>query len=425
MTTAHPAPRAVTPTPSRPTWRPVVAAGIGNVLEWYDVIVYAYMAPVIAALFFPAGNQAVALISTYAGLVVSYLVRPVGAMVIGNLADRRGRKTALTLTIALMTLGVAMIAFAPTFATVGVAAPAVLMLARLVQGFSAGGEFGAATTFMAESATTGRRFLASWQAATQGMAMVLAGTAGYLLFTVIDAQAVHDWAWRVPFAVGILIGPVGLWIRNRIPDTAEFRRTSPIPNPLATTLSRHGGRVVVGAMCVGMAGMSVYLITYLAAYAMRLGLPSWSGYAAAAAAGLMVAVGAPCFGRLADRVGAVPVLITAAVTGLAVVYPLLSLLLAHRSAMTLVTVEVILGVVIAAYFGTLPGLLVELFDTQIRTTGIAISYNFGMIFMGSLGPLLLAAWTETTLRAPAYYFMCIAPISILGVILARRVFGIR
>jgi len=423
MTTAHTPPAGLrrAGAPER-TWRSVLAAGLGNVMEWYDVIIYAYMAPVLAVLFFPKSDPTAALISTYAGLLISYLIRPVGAMVIGNLADRHGRKAALTLTIALMTVGVAIIAVTPTYASIGIAAPAILMVSRLIQGFSAGGEFGAATTFMAESADVGRRFVASWQASTQGMAMILAGVSGWLLFTTVDTDALHDWAWRLPFVFGILIGPIGLWIRNRIPDTPEFRETEPIAHPLRTTLRDHWGRVLVGTLCVGMAGMGVYLITFLAAYAIRLELAPWSGYAAAATAGAAVAVLAPCFGRLADRVGAVPILFGAAVTGFVAIHPLLSFLLTHRTTGALILVEALLGVVIAAYFGTLSGLLVDLFDTEVRTTGIALSYNVGMVFMGSLGPLLLTAWSDVTLRAPAYYFMLIAPLSMVGVLLARRLY---
>ncbi|AIY16663.1 MFS transporter [Pimelobacter simplex] len=422
MTTAPTPSAGLRRTAPRSSWRSVVAAGLGNVMEWYDVIIYAYMAPVLAVLFFPRSDQTAGLISTYAGLLISYLIRPVGAMVIGNLADKHGRKAALTLTIALMTLGVAIIAITPTYASIGLAAPAILMVSRLIQGFSAGGEFGAATTFMAESAQVGRRFLASWQAATQGMAMILAGVSGWLLFTTVDTETLHSWAWRLPFVFGILIGPIGLWIRNRIPDTEEFRATEPIANPLRTTLRDHWGRVLVGTLCVSMAGMGVYLITFLAAYALRLDLAQWSGYAAAATAGTVIAVLAPCFGRLADRIGAVPILLTAAVVGFVSIYPLLSFLLSHRSTGALILVEAFIGVVIAAYFGTLTGLLVELFDTEVRTTGIALSYNVGMIFMGSLGPLLLTAWSDVTLRAPAYYFMMIAPLSIIGVVLARKLY---
>ena len=207
------------PDQRRTARKAVVAASLGNALEWFDIIVYAFMAPVISKLFFPELGDTLGLIITFGLFGVSYLIRPLGAIVIGNYGDTHGRKAALTLTIALMTGGVALMAFAPTYATIGVAAPLLIVVSRLIQGFSAGGEFGSATAFMTENSAERKAFYASWQVATQGASMFMAASAGFLLNTVVSPETLMDWAWRLPFIFGMLIGPVGLWIRMTMDDT--------------------------------------------------------------------------------------------------------------------------------------------------------------------------------------------------------------
>lgn len=403
--------------------RAVVAAGLGNVLEWYDIIVYAFMAPVISVLFFPNTDPNVALISTYLGVGVSYLIRPIGALVIGNFGDRRGRKAALTLTIGLMTLGVAIMAFAPTYATIGVGAPIVLMISRLIQGFSAGGEFGSATTFMTENAQKHKAYYASWQVATQGGAMLLAGLSGWLLFSLLDPDALSSWGWRLPFIFGILIGPVGLWIRARMDETPEFAVAEKLESaPLKAAFSTHLGRILVAAMCVGLATMSVYLITYLPAFAMTLGLPDWSGYAGAVLAGLIALVLSPVVGKFADQVGQTRIMMVAAGVGMVIVVPMVQLIVSVGSVWALLVVEAILGLLMAAYFAPLPSLMTQLFPVQVRTTGMSVAYNIGVTSMGSFAPAILAAWTQASLLAPGFYYMIIGVISLVGLVLARRLY---
>lgn len=403
--------------------RAVVAAGLGNVLEWYDIIVYAFMAPVISVLFFPNTDPTVALISTYLGVGVSYLIRPIGALVIGNFGDRRGRKAALTLTIGLMTLGVAIMAFAPTYATIGVGAPIVLMLSRLIQGFSAGGEFGSATTFMTENAQEHKAYYASWQVATQGGAMLLAGLSGWLLFSLLDPDALSSWGWRLPFIFGILIGPVGLWIRARMDETPEFAAAEKLESvPLKAAFGTHLGRILVAAMCVGLATMSVYLITYLPAFAMTLGLPDWSGYAGAVLAGVIALVLSPVVGKLADRLGQTRIMMVSAGVGMVIVVPMVQLIISVGSVWALLVVEAILGLLMAAYFAPLPSLMTQMFPVQVRTTGMSVAYNIGVTSMGSFAPAILAAWVQSSLLAPGFYYMIIGVISLIGLVLARRLY---
>lgn len=406
--------------------RAVVAASMGNALEWFDIIIYAFMAPVISRLFFPQLGDPIGLIVTYGLFGVSYLIRPVGALVLGSYGDRSGRKAALTLTIALMTVGVALMAFAPTYATIGIAAPLLIVCSRLVQGFSAGGEFGSATAFMTENARERKAFYASWQVATQGISMFLAALWGFVLNTVVDPVTLDAWAWRLPFMFGLLIGPVGLWIRLRMDDTPEFAEAEKVESPLRWTLRHHTARVLAAAACVGVATMSVYLITYLPTFAQKnLGLPPWSGYAGAVVAGLVIMVGSPIIGLLADRVGQTKIMLTAAAVGLVVAYPMFILLTGRPTVGALIGAEIIIGMLGASYFAPLPSMLSAMFPVEIRTTGMSLAYNIGVTLLGGFAPTVLAWLVTYNLRAPSFYYMAVAIVSIVGLLVARRAYGSR
>jgi MHS family proline/betaine transporter-like MFS transporter len=185
------------------SWRLVMAASIGNALEWFDLVVYGFFAVIIARLFFPAGNDTVSLLLTLGTFGVSFFMRPLGAIVLGTYADRAGRKAALTLSILLMMIGTLVIVLLPTYASIGMAAPLILVAARLVQGFSAGGEFGSATAFLAEHEPARRGFFASWQVASQGLTTLLAAGFGAVLTHQLTPQQLDAWGWRVPFLFGL------------------------------------------------------------------------------------------------------------------------------------------------------------------------------------------------------------------------------
>ena len=193
--------------------RAVAAASIGNALEWFDFVVYGFFAVTIAKLFFPTGNESVSLLLALATFGVTFFVRPLGAIVLGGYADRYGRKAAFTLTIGLMIIGTAMIAVTPVYATVGLLAPLLIVLARIVQGVSAGGEFGSATAFLAEQNPQRRGFFGSWQFASQGLTTILATGFGVTLTSLLSSEELERWGWRVPFIFGLLIAPVAWYIR--------------------------------------------------------------------------------------------------------------------------------------------------------------------------------------------------------------------
>lgn len=414
--------------------RAVVASSIGNALEWFDIIVYSSFAVVISALFFEpagqAGGQTTGILLTFGTFAVSYLVRPIGAMVLGSFADRHGRKGALTLTIMLMMLGTLIMACAPTTAVMGPAAALVILLARLIQGFSAGGEFGTATAFLIENAPDRKAFYGSWQVATQGVSMFLASAFGFTLFTVLDHDALYSWGWRIPFFFGLLIGPVGLYIRLRMEETPDFaaERGNLAKSPLAATIVHAAPRWLASAAIVGLASVSVYLILFMPTYSVQnLELPSYAGYLGGIISGIVTLIGAPVAGKVADRIGCVRVMLFAAVVAVVVSFPLFLMLVASPSVAMLTIVQVVLGILMAAYFGPLPALLADMFPTNIRTTGMSISYNVGVTLFGGFAPLILAWLVNSTgsLLAPSYYYIVIGLISIVGLVVARRSFGKR
>jgi MHS family proline/betaine transporter-like MFS transporter len=403
--------------------RAVVASSMGNALEWFDIIVYASFAVVISKLFFPAASGVTGLLLTFGAFATSYLIRPLGALVLGSYADRRGRKNALTLTIAIMTVGTAIMALAPTAATIGPAAGLVILASRLLQGFSAGGEFGTATTFLVENAPLRKAYYASWQVATQGAAMFLASLFGFGLNVLLSAEQLSAWGWRVPFFFGLLVGPVGLYIRLRMDETPEFATAEKVKSPILRTLSDHYGRVLSSAAAVGLASISVYLILYMPTFAVtNLGLPRYAGFLGGIISGLVSLFGVPQVGKLADRVGPLRIMLVAGVVSLVLALPLFLVLVANPSVLVLTLVQVVLGVQMAFYFGPLPALLSFMYPTAIRTTGLSISYNLGVTLFGGFAPIVLT-WLISrsgSLLSPSYYFMAVAVISLLGLLVIRR-----
>jgi MHS family proline/betaine transporter-like MFS transporter len=417
--------QTVTLTPEQQTTvrRAVVASSMGNALEWFDIIVYASFAVVISKLFFPEASGVTGLLFTFGAFATSYLIRPLGALVIGSYSDRSGRKNALTLTIGLMTLGTAIMAFAPTAATLGPAAGLVILLSRLLQGFSAGGEFGTATTFLVESAPHRKAFYASWQVATQGAAMFLASAFGFCLNVFLTADQLSSWGWRVPFLFGLLVGPVGLFIRLRMDETPEFSTAEHVKSPVGQTLFGHTGRVLSGAAAVGLASLLVYLILYMPTFSVtNLHLPRYAGYLGGIISGLVTLVGVPFVGRLADRVGPLRIMFVSAVATLVLALPLFLVLVGNPSVAVLTVVQVVLGVLMAAYFGPLPALLTTMYPTAIRTTGLSISYNLGVTLFGGFAPIVLT-WlinASGSLLSPSFYLVVVACVSLLGLVVIRR-----
>jgi MHS family proline/betaine transporter-like MFS transporter len=404
-------------------WRAVVAASIGNALEWFDFAVFGFFAASIARLFFPSQDETLSLLFTWTAFGVTFLLRPLGAVVIGAFADRRGRKSALTLTIAMMTVGTALIAVAPTYATIGVLAPALIIVARLIQGFSAGGEFGSATAFLAEQNPAQRGFYASWQFASQGLTTVLATGFGATLTGLLSADQMSSWGWRVPFIFGLLIGPVAYYIRSQLSETSEFSATQTSSAPVREAVVERADRLFIALGLVVLSTVATYTVLFMPGYAARqLGLPPTAGYLAGLLVGTMQIVLIPYIGAMTDRIGRTPIALVSAVAMLLVIYPLFIWLTTVPTIQTLLIVQGIMGLLIAGYVAGIPALMSDLFPTRLRTTGLSISYSFAVAIFGGFAPFInewLIAATGSKV-AVSFYLMLAAAISTIALLAARR-----
>ena len=401
----------------------VISSSIGAALEWFDIIVYATFAVVIAENFYPDSNGTFGLVLTFATFALSYVIRPLGGVILGSYADRKGRKSALTLTLMLMMLGTLIMALAPTYAQVGVWGAVIILVSRLIQGFSAGGEFGTATAFLIETAPHKKAFYSSWQVASQGASMLLASAFGYGLTQWLSEEDLYSWGWRVPFFVGLLIGPVGLYIRAKLDETEEFIQSEKEHAPLKALVVHHYGRLLAGSAVIGVATISVYMILYMPTFAVtNLGIPATAAFLGGVVAGLIVLVGVPFVGHLADRVGPAKVMTFAAVGALLLAWPLFQLMVSTPSVAVMVIVIALLGVIMAFYFGPMPALLSSLFPAAIRGTGLAVTYNVGVTLLGGIAPLVLTWLLSITgsLNAPSLYYMAIAVISLVGLYFVRK-----
>jgi len=408
--------------------RAIIAATIGNGLEWFDFTVYSFFAVIIAKLFFPTGNDLTSFLLTVATFGVGFFMRPVGAIVLGVYADRVGRKAALTLTILLMALGTAIIGLAPTYESIGLWAPALIVLARLIQGFSAGGEVGGATAFLIEHAPDEERGMyASWQQASQGISFMLGAAMGALVTNGLDQAQIDAWGWRIPFLFGLLIGPVGMYIRSHLEEPPEFeqrqaeRRANNVKfSPLSQVLHDHPREVLAGLGVTILWTVCTYvLVFYMPSYAkQQLGLPLGATFQSTAICGAIILVLCPLMGMLSDRVGRKRMLSVVALAILVLAYPLFHWLNVSPTTATLLQVQIVLGILLAAFTGPAPAVLAEQFPTEVRSTGLSLAYNFAVTIFGGFAPLIVTWLIESTHNklAPAYYVIAAAAISFVALI---------
>ncbi|MDR5783857.1 MFS transporter [Caballeronia sp. LZ065] len=408
--------------------RLIVATSIGNALEFYDLVVYGYFAGILSKLFFPAQNHTVSLLLTLGTFALSYLARPVGALVLGSYGDRHGRKAALTLSIAMMTVGTGIVALMPPYATIGIAAPILVFASRLLQGFSAGGEFGSSTAFLVEHNPKRSGFMSSWQFASQGASTLLASLFGAVLTSTLTPAQLEGWGWRIPFLFGMLIGPIGLYIRRRMDETPEFEQAEKLASPVREMLATQKERLLVSVGSLVLTTTANYMLLYMPTYATRqLGLSPASGFIATLTAGFIMMVLVPVVGHLSDKYGRYRIMITTGVVFFLTVYPAFVFMNAHPSLPTLIAAVVWVALLKATYFAPIPALMAELFPTATRTTGMAFGYNIGTTVFGGFTPLAVASLIAVTHNnlAPGLYLMIAAVLSLFTLVWAKRRLNIR
>jgi MHS family proline/betaine transporter-like MFS transporter len=394
--------------------RAVTAAVIGNVLEWYDFAVYGYVAAIIGKNFFPGSDETTELLKAFLTFGLGFVARPIGGIVIGRMGDTHGRKAALMLTIFLMAAGTVLIGVLPTYASIGFAAPALLLLARLMQGFSTGGEWGGSTAFIVEWAPHGRRGLfGSFQQMSVVAGLLLGSAFAALLNTVLTPAQMADWGWRIPFLVGGILGPVGIYMRRTIEETPHYEKVKAAAPAGAASgfalAARAFGFTIAWTVCFYV--LLTYMPSWTAKY-MKLtpAMALWSNTIGLVA----LIVGIPIMGHLSDRYGRRPLLMIACAAFVILPWPLFSYLASGNAPYgVLVLIQIGIALLISLYSGAGPAAIAEIFPTRSRSTWMTTGYALSVAIFGGSAPYL-SIWMIDKLGtpvAPVWYLIGAAVVS--------------
>lgn len=417
--------------------RNILAAVIGNALEWYDFLVFAFMTPIVAKLFFPSNpadpsdniNQ---ILLTTAVFGVGFFMRPVGGIVLGLYGDRKGRKAAMVMVTGLMAVAIALITLAPTYAAVGLLAPMFIVMARLLQGFAAGGEFGTSTALLIELAPAGKRgFYGSWQMTGQMTALLLGAAIGTLITDIFTQEQLMDWAWRLPFAFGLLIVPVAIYIRRNVEEPEAFKQLKAAQAAgtvkqigVLEMLRTYRRETLVGMGLVVTCTVSIYItFTYLVTFStVTLKLPLHDTFLVQMAGAALMVVLMPFMGAWSDRVGRRPLLIGSLLGYMVVLLPLYAWLTNEPSVSKLMIVQMIISVFVAAFFGVFSTVMAEMFPANVRSVGMSMAYNVAVMIFGGFAQFIVTWLIRTTgsPMSPAYYVMFGVALGLLASFFVRE-----
>jgi MHS family alpha-ketoglutarate permease-like MFS transporter len=394
----------------------VIAGAIGNTVEWVDWAVYTTFSSVFARQFFPAGDPAAALLSTLAIFAVGFLMRPVGAAVLGAYADRHGRKKGLVLTISLMAGAALVIGLTPTYETIGILAPIMLVAARMAQGFSAGGEFGSSSAFLVESAAPKRRaFAASWQQVSVGAGVLIASAMGAVITSLLSPEDLQSWGWRLAFVLAALMGVVGLWLRSSVEETESFEKAKAKVeqdgqkrrNPLTAVFALHP-RQALRVFGITIAGTLLYYmwVSYMPTYAVvATGIPLSQALTANVIGMLVFMALLPFAGILSDKVGRKPLLIAFAAGFLLFSWPAFSFL--DGSFWRLLVVQLVGLILLLGYSANAVVIMAEQFPAEVRVTGIGVPYALAVAIFGGTAPYI-TTWMNGSGLADFVWVYCAA-----------------
>jgi len=420
--------RETTTDVSRERGKVLRAGAIGNVIEWYDFAVYGYFATSIAGAFFPAGNRVAALLGTFAVFAVAYFARPLGAFLLGHIGDRLGRRVALAVAITMMALGTTAIGVIPSYSTIGLAAPVLLVVARVLQGISVGGEFGGAATLVVEYARPGRRgFLAALLQTSTALGLLLGSAVGWLLTTVLGEASVDGWGWRIPFLLGIPLGAIGFYVRRRLNEPPQYARLEAAEAlasaPLLEVLRTHGPALArsMGMIVAWLFSGGVVLV-YLPTYLNQVHDLTRAESLTVTFVGLIAYVAfIPVTGVLSDRFGRKPVLLVAAIGLAAAAYPCFLMLQTPDRLWLNIVGNLVLLWFLSLFGGPVPAILSEQFPTRVRVSGVGVSYAVTVAVFQGTAPLVVTYLIGATGYAytPALLMVLVTVPSLVAILCTR------
>jgi MHS family proline/betaine transporter-like MFS transporter len=415
--------------PPGPRYRSAITAGvIGNFLEWYDFGVYGYLVPIISQLFFPSSDAVASLLSTFAVFGVGFLMRPVGSILFGIYGDRYGRRKALSAVIFVMALATFAMGLLPTYQQLGVLAPVLLVLVRLFQGLSAGGEWGGSTAYIVEFAPEARRgFFGSWQLVGVGSGFLFGSLTAAMINTVLAPAVRLAWGWRLPFLFGIAVGIVGAYLRWRLTDTPKYleieEQGAIAAAPLSEAFNKYPRETWLGFGVTVHNTVAYYMaLVYMTTYMSSVGKVSpttalWIGTACLAVFVLLL----PLMGLLSDYIGRRPLLITSCIGYIVLGYPFFAL--ATSGYLELAAgAQLLMVLFYAPYAGASPALYAEIFPTRVRYTALSIGYNIAVAIFGGFAPFIATFLVQVTgnRRAPAAYVVIAALVTLVFLLRTRE-----
>src|SRR5580693_2882255 len=371
----------------------VIRVSSGNFLEMYDFMVYAYYASYIAREIFPSSSAYASMMMTLGTFGAGYLMRPLGAVVLGAYVDRHGRRSGLILTLALMAVGTLVIALTPAYRTIGIVAPIVVVIGRLLQGFSAGVGVGGASVYLSEMATPGHRgFYCAWQSASQQVAVVFAALLGVGLSAVMPPEQMSQWGWRVPFFIGCMIVPLLFWLRRSLAETETFlaQKRRPEISEILASLATNWKIVGIGVLLSTMTTVCFYLITaYTPTYGIEVfHLTSRQSLMVTFCVGMSNFFWLPTGGAISDKIGRRPLLILITVAAIVTAYPAMLWLVSDPSTARLLIVELWLSVLFGVYNGAMIPHLAEIMPPEIRTSGFSLAFSLATAIFGGFTPAI-------------------------------------
>jgi MFS transporter, MHS family, citrate/tricarballylate:H+ symporter len=405
----------------------VILVSAGNFLDMWNFMMFGYYAPWISKTFFPRESEFASLMFTFAIFGAGFLMRPIGGVVLGAYVDRRGRRSGLILILALMAVGTISIAFTPGYTTLGILAPILVLMGRLLQGFSAGAQVGSASVYLSEMATPGNKgFYVAWQSASQQVAVVVSALFGIFLSKYLSPSAFSEWGWRLPFIVGCLVLPFIFILRSSLEETPVFiaRKVRLSALQVFGLLVKSWRWIVIGTMLVTMTTAAFYLITaYSPTYGtVVLHLSAYDGLMVTMFVGISNFVLMPIMGALSDRIGRRPLLISCTLLTLITCYPAMSWLVGRPSFAMLLMVELWLSLVYAGYNGAMGVYLTEIIPAEVRSTGFSLAYSLATALFGGFTPVVCTYLIHATgdKAMPGTWLSIAAVCALIATVAAKR-----